>query len=133
MALPGLRRAVASLAPLYHGDPADLQAEVLTGFLAAMRTLDLDDLEQVPLASRLYWAARRAGLKLAWADAGQAARRAGLDELGDAPALPWGHPDFVLAAAVRKKILTLWVPITYATRRYSWMTPPTRSCRRTRK
>ena len=106
MALPGLRRAVASLAAGYHGDPADLQAEVLAGFLAAMRALDLDDLEQVPLASRLYWAARRAGQKLAWADAGWAARRAGLDERGDAPALPWGHPDFVLAAAVRKKILT---------------------------
>ena len=27
----------------------------------------------------------------------------------------------------------LWVPKTYATRRYSWMTPPARSCRRTRK
>jgi hypothetical protein len=27
----------------------------------------------------------------------------------------------------------LWMPKTYATRRYSWMTPPTRSCRRTRK
>jgi 4'-phosphopantetheinyl transferase EntD len=27
----------------------------------------------------------------------------------------------------------LWVPKTYAARRYSWMTPPTRSCRRTRK
>jgi NAD(P)-dependent dehydrogenase (short-subunit alcohol dehydrogenase family) len=27
----------------------------------------------------------------------------------------------------------LWVPKTYATRRYSWMTPPTRLCRRTRK
>jgi DNA-binding PadR family transcriptional regulator len=29
--------------------------------------------------------------------------------------------------------LDLWVPKTYATRRYSWMTPPARSCRRTRK
>jgi hypothetical protein len=27
----------------------------------------------------------------------------------------------------------LWVPKTYATRRYSWMTPLARSCRRTRK
>jgi hypothetical protein len=27
----------------------------------------------------------------------------------------------------------LWVPKTYATRRYSWMTPPARSCRRIRK
>ena len=106
MALPGLRRAVASLAPLCYGDPADLQAEVLTGFLAAMRALDPGDLEQVPLASRLYWAARRAGQKLAWADAGHAARRAGLDERGDAPDPPQGHPDFVLAAAVRKGVLT---------------------------
>ena len=30
-------------------------------------------------------------------------------------------------------LLHLWVPKTYATRRYSWMTPPARSCRRTRK
>jgi hypothetical protein len=30
-------------------------------------------------------------------------------------------------------LVALWVPKTYATRRYSWMTPPARSCRRTRK
>ena len=35
IAMPGLRRAVGSLAAAYRGDPADLQAEVLTGFLAA--------------------------------------------------------------------------------------------------
>jgi hypothetical protein len=106
VAMPGLRRAVASLAAAYRGDPADLQAEVLAGFLAAMRALDPGDLEQVPLASRLCWAARRAGAKLARADAGWAARRGDLDERGDAPGLPWGHPDFVLAAAVRQGILT---------------------------
>ena len=61
IALPGLRRAVASLASAYRGDPADLQTEVLTGFLAALRGLALDDLEFVPLASRLCWAASRAG------------------------------------------------------------------------
>jgi hypothetical protein len=33
-------------------------------------------------------------------------RRRELDGHDRAPALPWGHPDFVLAAAVRKKILT---------------------------
>jgi hypothetical protein len=37
VAMPGLRRAVGSLASAYRGDPADLQAEVLTGFLAAVR------------------------------------------------------------------------------------------------
>ena len=106
IAMPGLRRAVARLARAYRGDPADLQAEVLTGFLAAMRALDLDDLEAVPLASRLCWAARRAGEQLAYADAAWSARRGDPAERGDAPAQPWGHPDFVLAAAVRKGVLT---------------------------
>jgi hypothetical protein len=106
IALPGLRRAVASLTAAYRGDPADLQSEVLTGFLAAMRGLDLDDLESVPLASRLCWAAWRAGKALAYADADYASRRRDLDDQGDAPFLPWGHPDFVLAAAVRKGVLT---------------------------
>jgi hypothetical protein len=99
IALPGLRRAVAVLAPAYRGDPADLQSEVLTGFLAAMRALDLDDLESVPLASRLCWAARRAGERLAYADAAWSARRSDLDDQGDAPDLPWGHPDLVLTPA----------------------------------
>jgi hypothetical protein len=106
VALPGLRRAVASLAGAYRGDPADLQAEVLTGFLAALRGLDVDDLEQVPLASRLCWAAWRAGKSLAYADAGYAARRRDLGDRSGIPELPWGHPDFVLAAAVRQRVLT---------------------------
>jgi hypothetical protein len=106
IALPGLRRAVASLAAAYRGDPADLQSEVLTGFLAAMRGLDPDDLDSVPLASRLCWAAWRAGKALAYADADYASRRRDLDDQSGAPDLPWGHPDFVLAAAVRKGVLT---------------------------
>ena len=106
IALPGLRRAVASLSGTYRGDHADLQAEVLAGFLAAVRGLDLDDLDQIPLASRLCWAAWRAGQALAGADAGYAARRRSLSLWRDGPDMPWGHPDFVLAAAVRKGILT---------------------------
>jgi hypothetical protein len=106
IALPGLRRAAGSLAAAYRGDPADLQSEVLTGFLAALRGLDADDLESVPLASRLCWAAWRAGSALAKADAGHASRRRDLDDLGEAPGLPFGHPDLVLAAAVRRRVLT---------------------------
>jgi hypothetical protein len=34
--------------------------------------------------------------------------------------------------ATHKQIGNLWVPKTYATRRYSWMTPPARSRRHTR-
>ena len=107
VAMPGLRRAAAATGRAYRGDPFDLQAEVLAGFLTALRGLDLDDLDQVPLASRLYWAAYRAGQAHAYADAGYATRRRDLSESScDAPAMPWGHPDFVLAAAVRHGILT---------------------------
>ena len=106
IALPGLRRAAAALTAGYRGDPADLQAEVLAGFLAELGALDLGHLEAVPLASRLCWAARRAGEKLARADAGWNARRRDLAGHDTAPAAAGGHPDFVLAAAVRKQILT---------------------------
>ena len=75
IAMPGLRRAAGRLAAAWRGDPADLQAEILTGFLAAVRALDPDDLESVPLASRLVWAAWRAGQQHACADAGWASRR----------------------------------------------------------
>ena len=106
VALPGLRRAVASLTSGYRGDSSDLQAEVLTGFLTAVHGLDLDDLDQIPLPSRLCWAAWRAGQALACADAGYAVRRRSLSLWRDGPDMPWGHPDFVLAAAVRQGVLT---------------------------
>lgn len=106
VAMPGLRRAVAALASAYRGDTEDLQTEVLAGFLSAMRGLDPDDFDRAPLASRLCWAAWRAGRALAYADAAYAARRRDLDDSFDGPAMPWGHPDFVLAAAVRQGVLT---------------------------
>jgi hypothetical protein len=106
IAMPGLRHAVGNPTATRRGDPADLQAEVLTGFLSAVRALDLDDLEAVPLASRLCWAAWRAGQEHACADAGWAGRRRDLAGWRDDPELPWGHPDLVLAAAVREGILT---------------------------
>jgi len=106
VAMPGLRRAAASLSAGWRGDTEDLQAEILTGFLAALRALDLDDLDRVPLASRLCWAAWRAGQKHACASAAWASRRRELDSSGAGPALPWGHPDFVLAAAVRARVIT---------------------------
>jgi hypothetical protein len=106
VALPGLTRAAASLAGAYRGDRRDLETEVLAGFLAAVRGLDLDDLDRVPLASRLIWAAYRAGRAAAYADAAWASRRRDLDESWRPPARPSGHPDFVLAAAVRRGVIT---------------------------
>jgi hypothetical protein len=106
VAMPGLRRAAATLGAGYHGDPDDLHTEILTGFLAAMRALDPDDLDRVPLASRLCWAAWRAGQALACADARYTAARRDLPGSYDAPCMPWGHPDFVLAAAVTRGVLS---------------------------
>ena len=106
VAMPGLRRAAATLSAGYRGDPDDLHTEILTGFLAAMRALDIDDLDRVPLASRLCWAAWRAGQALACADARYAAARRDLPGSYDAPYMPWGHPDFVLATAVTRGVLT---------------------------
>ena len=106
VALPGLRRAVASLAAAYRGDPGDLEAEVLAGFLAALRALDPGELDSIPLASRLTWAGYRAGRALAYSDAAWAARRRDLDESSRPPAPLSGHPDFVLAAAVRRGVIT---------------------------
>jgi hypothetical protein len=106
VALPGLTRAVASLSAAYRGDPGDLEAEVLAGFLAALRALDPDELDSIPLASRLTWAAYRAGRALAYSDAAWAARRRDLDESCRAPTRPSGHPDFILAAAVRRGVIT---------------------------
>jgi hypothetical protein len=106
VAMPGLRRAAATLSSSYRGDLADLHIEILTGFLAAMRALDLDDLNRIPLASRLCWAAWRAGQALACADASYTVSRRDLPDSYDAPYMPWGHPDFVLAAAVTRGVLT---------------------------
>jgi hypothetical protein len=106
VAMPGLRRAAATLAASYRSDPADLHIEILAGFLAAIRALDPDDLDRVPLASRLCWAAWRAGQALACTDASYAAARRDLPDSYDAPYMPGGHPDFVLAAAVARGVLT---------------------------
>jgi hypothetical protein len=106
VALPGLTRATGDLAAAYHGDNRDLQTEVLAGFLQAVRGLDLDDLDGIPLASHLMWAAFRAGRALAYADAAWAASRRWLEESWQPPPRPAGHPDFVLAAAVRRGVIT---------------------------
>jgi len=61
MALPALHAVSAQLAGYSNLDRADVQAEVLTGFLEAVATVRLD----LPrIAVRLRWAAYRAGLTL---------------------------------------------------------------------
>lgn len=102
MALPALAAIARWMGARYRGDRADAHAAVLTGFLEALATVDLED---PAIVVRLSWAARRAG-------------QAALEESLDAPLPlasgfhsavprpPYGHPDLVLARAVAQEVLT---------------------------
>lgn len=102
VALPGLRRVAGRLARDYDGDTADLDAEVLTGFLAALRTVDTS---RRRIVLRLCWAAYRAGARHRYADAAPGTEPR-LPVTSIAPPRPWGHPDLVLARAVTDQIIT---------------------------
>jgi DNA-directed RNA polymerase specialized sigma24 family protein len=99
---PGLRRVIDRLTTGWAGDRDDLEAEVVVGFLTALQTIDSDSGR---LASRLCWAAYRAGLALRRRQTEESRRRAVGVEVST-PARRCGHPDFVLAAAVRAGTLT---------------------------
>ena len=102
VALPALAATASWLAERYPGDRGDIHAEVLTGFLHGLTTVDPSPPGVFP---RLRWTARRAGL---------AALHAALD--APVPVLtghgsvppppPAGHPDLVLARAVSAGVLS---------------------------
>ena len=58
VALPALLRIAATLTARFAGDPRDVHAATLTGFLAALAEVDL---ERPRIMLRLRWAAYRAG------------------------------------------------------------------------
>jgi hypothetical protein len=102
VALPGLRRRAGLLSRGWHGDIADLDSELLLGFLERLRSIDLDEPN---ICSRLI-------------DAGARAVRRAREHDDEAdvvhtdlarslpPARPWDHPDFVLARAVHTGTIT---------------------------
>ena len=103
VAMPGLRRIAGQLARGHDRDTAeDIDAEILTGFLAAVRSLDLS---RRAIALRLRWAAYRAG----------AAYRATIINhlsssedpgLAAIPQHPRGHPDLLLAEAITQGVIS---------------------------
>jgi hypothetical protein len=103
LALPRLRRIAAHMArSVPAGQVADLESELLTGFLTALR-----DLDPAPgrIAARLTWAAYRAADR--YRNTGPA--RCGVVfplAASVPPPRPWGHPDFVLAQAVADRVLS---------------------------
>jgi hypothetical protein len=101
--LPALLRIAATLTARFAGDPRDVHAATLTGFLTALAEVEVD---RPRIMLRLRWAAYRAG---------HAALREALDAptpIGDDhPGTPVltsraGHPDLVLARAVADGVLT---------------------------
>lgn len=102
MALPCLYGIARSLTRDYvAGDRDDIDTDVLTAFMATLRTIDLD---RPNIRPRLCDAARAAGLRTRRIAESHSGRRAPLSE-SEPPRAIKGHPDFVLADAVAKGVI----------------------------
>ncbi|MBM0256529.1 hypothetical protein [Micromonospora sp. 4G55] len=101
MAMPALRRHAGRLHVGWAGDASDIDAEILTGFLAALRDLS----QPAPYAS-LCMAAWRAGYELRQ-HAGEAVPVDDVEHLAGprTPTVPYGHPDLLVQRAVGLGIL----------------------------
>jgi hypothetical protein len=102
VALPALASVGSWLAERYPGDRGDIHAEVLTGFLTGLATVDL---RPPGVFTRLRWIARRAGLT-ALHDALDAPAPVPSGYGSVPPPPPAGHPDLVLARAVTDGVLS---------------------------
>jgi hypothetical protein len=102
VALPALTTIAAKLSARFAGDPSDIHAAVLTGFLTELAHIDL---RKPRIMLRLRWAAYRAGHTCV-REALDAPLPSGSGFRSSAPPPPWGHPDFVLARAVAEDAIT---------------------------
>ena len=102
VALPALTSVAAELTARFAGDPSDVHAEVLAGFLAELASLDPD---RPKIMVRLRWAAYRSG-HVAVREALDGPTPVAPGFRSSLPAPPWGHPDLVLARAVAEGVLT---------------------------
>lgn len=104
MAMPALLRHAARLASGYRGDRDDVDAEVLTGFLAALR--ERVDLAKPAPHAALCMAAFRAGHDLVRQSRGYTP----VDDVEHVtgprtPTVPWGHPDLLVRRAVQLSLV----------------------------
>ena len=101
VALPGLTAAAGALCRGWAGESVDIDAEVLVGFVARLKTLDVTGPRVV---GRLIDAGIRAGRRARALAGDRDAIR--VDGAWSCPAAqPWDHPDWVLAPAVRAGVL----------------------------
>jgi hypothetical protein len=105
MALPGLRRHARVLSAGYRGDAADMDAEVLTGFLTGLD--GKVDLDKPALFAALLGGAFKAGHRLR-AQADPAEPVEDIDTVAAGPRVPvrpYGHPDLLVQRAARLGII----------------------------
>ncbi|WP_424187655.1 hypothetical protein ACOBQX_07625 [Actinokineospora sp. G85] len=102
VALPALTSIAATLSARFAGDPSDIHACVLAGFVAELGEIDL---RRPRVMVRLRWAAYRAGHACV-REALDAPVPSGHGFRSTMPPPPWGHPDFVLARAVAEGAIT---------------------------
>ena len=99
--LPGLRRAAWPLVQACPGNVDEIEAETLAAFLAAVARSTPG---RARIAARLCWLARTGAKRLLHAELAERARP-GSEPVSAAPPRPWGHPDLVLARAVRAGVI----------------------------
>jgi len=102
VALPGLTRMAVRMAAAHPPHADDIDSEVLTGFLDAVRHAPL----QPPRVwLRLCWSAWRAGVSVVKGEPTQELP-ADLPTGSRSPALPYGHPELILGRAAAAGIIT---------------------------
>jgi hypothetical protein len=103
MALPVLTRVARILTAKYAGDPTDIHAAVLSGFLTGLTRVDP---ERPAVLVSLRWAAYRGGLA-AVREALRAPVPVGDHGFESTPPRPAArHPDLVLARAVAERVIS---------------------------
>jgi len=101
IATPGLRAQAGLLAARWRGDTADLDAEILAGFVERLYTIDLD---APRVCGRLIDAGARAAKRSR--NAQEEAEAIHIDGAwSKEPQQPWDHPDWVLARAVAAAVI----------------------------
>lgn len=108
LAGPALMSKTRMLEACFPGtDRAEAQAEVVEGFLVALRTIDLDDLDIESLAGALATKAFNKA-RVPYREAvGDLADLSCDGLVSGPPCFPVGHPDIVLARAVRAGVITV--------------------------
>jgi DNA-directed RNA polymerase specialized sigma24 family protein len=102
IALPALRYRAGLLTRGWHGDVADLDSEMLLGFLERLNTIDP---HAQNLAARLVDAGARALKKARERSRERTEPLSSAAPASILPAWPWDHPDLVLARAVAAAVI----------------------------